>query len=102
MIAFARPGEVVKDTCVARGENEGMKEPHDLVIVTGSSGYIGSKVVDKFAKRYRLVGLDREVSPHPPPAAECVCVDLTSDASVDAALQRVHTAYGERVASVIH
>ncbi len=34
--------------------------------------------------------------------AECVCIDLTSDASTEAALQRVRTAYGERIASVIH
>lgn len=66
----------------------------EVVIVTGSSGYIGSALIHKLAERYRLVGFDREVSPHPPPSAECVCIDLTSDASVEAAFNRVRTAYG--------
>ena len=79
-----------------------MGDAKDVVIVTGSSGFIGSAVIHKFAKRYRLVGFDREVSPHPPPAAECVCIDLTSDASVEAAFSRVRTAYGVHIASVIH
>src|SRR6266508_6133715 len=79
-----------------------MTDAKDVVIVTGSSGFIGSAVVEKFAARFRLVGFDREISPHPPPAAECVCIDLTSDASVEAAFAHVRTAYGKRIASVIH
>src|SRR3546814_10601308 len=46
--------------------------------------------------------LDRDVPPHPPPAAECVCIDLTDDRSIGAALERVRVAYGTRIASVIH
>ncbi len=79
-----------------------MTDAQGVVIVTGSSGFIGSEVIGKFAERFRLVGFDREISPHPPPAAECVCIDLTSDASVEAAFRRVRIAYGARIASVIH
>ena len=79
-----------------------MNDGKEVVIVTGSSGFIGSAVIDKFAERYRLVGFDRDIPPHPPPAAECVCIDLASDASVEAAFRRVRTAYGKRIASVIH
>lgn len=79
-----------------------MNSDKELVIVTGSSGYIGSAVIHKFAERYALVGFDQAASPHPPPAAECVCIDLTSDTGVEAAFSRVHTAYGRRIASVIH
>ncbi|APH74944.1 NAD-dependent epimerase/dehydratase family protein [Aquibium oceanicum] len=35
-------------------------------------------------------------------AAECLCIDFTSDESVEQAFQRVRTADGNRVASVIH
>lgn len=73
-----------------------------VVIVTGSSGFIGAAVIKKFAGHFDLVGLDRETSPHPPIEAECVCVDLTSDDSVDMALKRVRAAYGSRIAAVIH
>jgi len=79
-----------------------MSDAKNVVIVTSSSGFVGSALIEKLAQRFRLVGFDREIPPHPPPAAECVCIDVTSDASVEAALRRVRTAYGERIASVIH
>lgn len=74
----------------------------DVVIVTGSSGFIGSALINKLAGRYRLVGFDRAASHMPPPTAECVCIDLTSEKAVEAALDRVRIAYGNRIASVIH
>src|SRR5262249_14209134 len=72
------------------------------VIVTGSSGRIGSAAAGRLAEKYRVIGFDRERPPHPPPTAECVSVDLTSDESVQAGLDRVRYACGERLASVIH
>ncbi|PXX95795.1 NAD-dependent epimerase/dehydratase family protein [Halomonas sp. LBP4] len=79
-----------------------MSEETDVVILTGSSGFIGSAVVEKLVGRFALIGFDRETPPHPPASAECVCIDLTDDESVEAALRRVRAAYGNRIASVIH
>ena len=79
-----------------------MAEHHDTVIVTGSTGFIGSALINKFAGRFALIGLDRATAHQPPPAAECVCIDLTSEEGVAAGLRRVRTAYGNRIASVIH
>jgi nucleoside-diphosphate-sugar epimerase len=59
-------------------------------------------VVKKLAEHFRVVAFDCETSPHPPIVAECICIDLTADDSVAAALQRLRTAYGNRIASVIH
>jgi len=73
-----------------------------VVIVTGSSGFIGSTLVKHLAERFRVIGFDRDLPPHPPADAECVCIDLTDDASVKAAFERVRTGYGERIASVVH
>src|SRR6266536_3492771 len=73
-----------------------------VVLVTGSSGLIGSAACKRFAEQFQVVGFDREGWPHPPPEAECVCVDLTSDESVQHGLARVRYAYGERISSVIH
>ena len=79
-----------------------MDAPRETVLVTGSSGFIGRATVLRLAERYTVVGLDRDLPPHPPPVAECVCVDLTSDASVRAAMERVRAGYGTRIASIIH
>ena len=73
-----------------------------VVIVTGSSGYIGSAIVKRLAERHRVIGFDREAEPHPPAEAECVCVDVTDEASIAAGFDRVRTAYGTRIASFIH
>jgi nucleoside-diphosphate-sugar epimerase len=73
-----------------------------VILVTGSSGFIGSAAARRLAREHVVVGLDREGNPHPPPEAECVCVDLTSEASIGAALERVRYAYGGHVACVIH
>ncbi|MBA3564543.1 MAG: NAD(P)-dependent oxidoreductase [Gammaproteobacteria bacterium] len=57
----------------------------ETVIVTGSSGFIGKAVIARLAGQYDLIGFDREQAPHPPPNAECICVDLTSEESIVAA-----------------
>lgn len=79
-----------------------MAQHKDVVIVTGSTGFIGSALINRFADQFRLIGLDRAATHQPPPAAECVCIDLTSEGAVAAGMQRVRTAYGSRIASVVH
>jgi nucleoside-diphosphate-sugar epimerase len=76
--------------------------PKETILVTGSSGLIGSAACKRVAKDFQVIGFDREGWPHPPPEAECVCVDVTSDLSVQHGLDRVRYAYGERIAAVIH
>lgn len=57
-----------------------------VIVVTGSSGYLGAAVVKRLHEKYRVVGLDRHSPPHPPHQAECICFDITDQASVDKAL----------------
>ena len=79
-----------------------MDSNKNTILVTGSSGLIGTAVCNRFGGRFNVVGFDRAGPPHPPPSADCVCVDLTSYASVKEALERVRVGYGPRLASVIH
>lgn len=79
-----------------------MESQTGIVLITGSSGLLGSASVRKLADRFRVVGFDREGYPHPPPQAECICVDLTSASSIRDGLNRIRHGYGERFASVIH
>lgn len=75
----------------------------DVVLVTGSSGLIVSAAIRRLADGYRMIGFDREGgSRHPPPMAECVCIDLTEQESLALGMERVRYGYGGRVASVIH
>jgi nucleoside-diphosphate-sugar epimerase len=74
-----------------------------VVIVTGSSGLIGSAVSDLFAAEgFRVVGFDRPGAPHPPASATNVPCDLTSETSVLQALGRVEREFGDHISSVIH
>ncbi|MEP2774074.1 MAG: NAD(P)-dependent oxidoreductase [Fulvivirga sp.] len=79
-----------------------MKDKTDVVIVTGSSGMIGSSVIHKLAEKYHVVGFDKDGYPFPPVEAECVCVDLTSDERMEFAFKRIRYAYGNKIAAVVH
>jgi nucleoside-diphosphate-sugar epimerase len=75
---------------------------NDIVIVTGSSGFIGSAVINKLTGRFSLIGFDRAAPDQTSPPGKFIHIDLTSEKSVMAGLQRVRTSYGTRIASVIH
>ncbi|MEQ9181293.1 MAG: NAD-dependent epimerase/dehydratase family protein [Nitratireductor sp.] len=47
-------------------------ESKPVVIVTGSSGYLGAAVVRRLHGSYRVVGLDRYSTTHPTHQSECV------------------------------
>lgn len=80
-------------------EGGGSTDTRPLVIITGAAGDIGSALVAALSDRYRIVGLDVEGK-----TADCdlIAVDLSSDTSVEAALEVLAGRYGRSVASVIH
>lgn len=73
-----------------------------VVVVTGSSGLVGSALLRRLSTRWQVVGFDRDGQPQPPPQIECVCVDLRDPESVRLGLARVAYAYGDRIAAVVH
>jgi nucleoside-diphosphate-sugar epimerase len=72
------------------------------VLVTGSTGLIGSRVVRALSKSYRVVGLDVKPPKESEPGTDFVTCDLTKSASVAGALRHVTDQYGPDIASVIH
>lgn len=78
------------------------KSQQDVVVVTGSAGFIGAAVVKKLAAHFRVVALDHAPSSAGPTPGIDIEMDVTSDESVAAALQKIRLQYGERIASVIH
>jgi len=74
-----------------------------VVIVTGSGGFIGHAICEAMGRDgYQVVGFDRPGIPHPPPIAENIPCDVTSEQSVSEALGRTRRAFGDAIASVIH
>lgn len=77
--------------------------PHKpLMVVTGSSGIIGSAVIRTLLSQYAMVGFDRPGPPYPPPEAECVSVNIRDRDTLDYGMSRLHYAYGDRIATVVH
>ncbi|PJI87222.1 NAD-dependent epimerase/dehydratase family protein [Sphingomonas koreensis] len=74
----------------------------DVILITGSSGFIAKAVIAKLAHRYEIVGLDRPGPPDPPEPAHAVDFDMASDTAVSDALAAVRARFGNRIASVIH
>jgi nucleoside-diphosphate-sugar epimerase len=72
------------------------------VLVTGSSGFIGSAVIRALAHRFDIVGFDRDLPKKQPAPFDAVRVDLSSDRSVQQALARVSAEHGDDIVSVIH
>lgn len=73
-----------------------------VIGITGASGNIGKVITTALSRCFRIVGLDYPGPPHPPPVADCVEIDLTSDESVAQALSTVRERYGTRIAAIIH
>jgi nucleoside-diphosphate-sugar epimerase len=82
------------------GETEAFPS-RPLVLVTGSGGLIGTRVVRDLSRDHLVVGIDRD-PPRPGEEGEWIQCDLTRDDSVAEALGDVAVRFGRRVASVIH
>lgn len=78
------------------------KNNSDVVVVSGSSGLIGSAIIKRLAGKYQLVGLDRDGPPYPPIEAECIPMDITNEDSILRAMDRIYYEFGKRITSVIH
>ncbi|MCP5470109.1 MAG: NAD(P)-dependent oxidoreductase [Chlamydiales bacterium] len=74
----------------------------EVVVVTGSSGRIGTRVIQRLKERYQPIGMDFMGATCPYPEMEFVFVDLSSDESVTRAFDRVRYAYGNKIASIVH
>lgn len=74
----------------------------DIVIITGSSGLIGTRLINRLSDDYQIIGLDKAGNPFPPPEAEFIYFDITMEKSIKAAMERVRYRYEKKIASVIH
>lgn len=73
-----------------------------VVLVTGGSGLLGRRIIERLRPNYQVVSLDLVGDPLVPPDVEFICLDVTSDDSVSRVLDRVEATYGSQVASIVH
>jgi nucleoside-diphosphate-sugar epimerase/uncharacterized membrane protein len=73
-----------------------------IVLITGSSGFLGQAITNGLKGRYRVIGFDLPNARQAAKGSETVPVDLTSDDSVTKAVEEVRQRGGGRIASVIH
>jgi len=76
----------------------------DVIIITGSTGRIGSRILSQLSERYHIVALYFPEFPAPEDEAlaDYKCVDLTRDDQVERAFQEILETYGNRIASIVH
>lgn len=79
-----------------------MAKLREVVVITGSSGHIGTALIHRLAPSYRIAGFDEPGPPYPARPAHCIPVDMESQDSIDAALASVRHEFGDRIALVIH
>jgi nucleoside-diphosphate-sugar epimerase len=90
------------DVAAQSGDTPSGAPRRPLVVVTGGSGLLGSRLVDRLHTDHDVVVLDLQGDPRSPADVDFICTDLTSDESVDRALQRILEQHGDRIASVVH
>jgi nucleoside-diphosphate-sugar epimerase len=80
-----------------------MEQRKGLIVVTGSSGRIGKKVVKRFSNAgFQVVGFDVAAPKDLVPGFEFIKVDLTSEESVRQCFESIRSKYGNTITSVIH
>lgn len=73
-----------------------------LLVVTGSSGLIGSHLVSAMTDQYQVVGLDINPPKEKVTGLTWVECDFTDDQSMASALKQVADQFGHEIISVIH
>jgi nucleoside-diphosphate-sugar epimerase len=78
------------------------KSERPIILVTGSAGLIGTRIVKAFLSNFEVVGLDLKRPEKIVSGTDFIECDLTKDESVVRALDTVREKYGDHLAGVIH
>lgn len=73
----------------------------EIILITGVSGRIGSKVAEYFSRDYQIIGFDI-ASPLSQHGIDYIQVDISSDKSVAEGFDRIKKDYGHKITSVVH
>lgn len=73
-----------------------------IVLITGVSGRIGTKIAERLSPQYEIIGLDLAPLPEPISGVNYIKTDLSSDESVRLVFTKIKERYGTQIASCIH
>jgi nucleoside-diphosphate-sugar epimerase/uncharacterized membrane protein len=79
-----------------------MADKRETIIITGCSGFIGEALMARLSAAFKVIGLDLRAPKKMPSGASVEEIDLSSDRSVRASLERIRKRHRGRIASVIH
>lgn len=77
-------------------------EYRPVIIITGCSGFLGKKIINRLASSYRIVGLDIKEPIELLDRMTFFACDFTKDESVASAFRSIEEKFGHRIASCIH
>lgn len=77
-------------------------EAGNLVLITGSSGFIGSELAKALVKDHTVVGLDQTAPVEKIPGVDHYDLNITSEEDIRRTLIAIKEKYGKQVRSVIH
>ncbi len=73
-----------------------------IVLITGVSGRIGTKIAERLSPQYEIVGLDLIPLPESIPGVNYIKTDLSSDESMRLVFSKIKEQYGIQIASCVH
>ena len=80
-----------------------MATTRQVILITGSAGYLGTALVQALASDYQVVGFDRKPpKEHQPTRSDFIECDLTKEESVRNALSTFRGRHGDQVTSCVH
>ncbi|HHT9121048.1 MAG TPA: NAD-dependent epimerase/dehydratase family protein [Candidatus Hypogeohydataceae bacterium YC41] len=71
------------------------------VLVTGSTGFIGSALVQRLQDRYKIIAIDKAL-PHPEGASLAYLVDISDKQALVGVMENIKTSLGNRLDFVFH
>lgn len=77
-------------------------ENKPVILITGSSGFIGSALARRLSPHYYIVGLDAKKPDYDPAGMSLYEVDVTSSSDIEKTLAEISGQFGPRIISVIH
>ncbi len=92
-------------TMVLIGKNgclKQMNKKENIVVITGSSGRIGTHLAARLHEKYQIIGLDAIEPKNHDHLEDFLQVDLSSDTHVKNAFRYIADHYGKQITSFIH